>query len=548
MADTHVQEVLTQSEQMFGKRSSLLSLWQELAEQFYPERAEFTNIRYLGEEFMSNLTTSYPVLACRELGNTLSAMLRPKDQEWFMLSVSQPETLDQAGKRWLEWAGQTQRRAMYERAAMFARATKEGDRDYAAFGQCVISVEIRRAGNGFLYRNWHLRDVAWCENAEGKIDTIFRKWKPTARMLASLFPGKVSASVEKAAKEEPHREISCLHVVVPSDSPMVSKKVRQPFVSLHIDCESGHAMEEAGRWTLGYIVPRWQTVSGSQYAHSPATVAALPDARLIQAISLTLLEAGEMAAGPPMIAVQEAIRGDIDLRSRGITYVDSEYDEKLGEVLRPVTQNNQGLPFGLEVHDRVREMIAEAFFLNKLSLPPATGREMTAYEVSQRVQEFIRTTMPLFEPIEEDYNGALCEETFELGLRAGLFGPIEQSLPESLSGQEIQWQFVSPLSEAADRKKGAQYMETANLLAVASGLDPNAAMMLDAKTALRDALEGIGTPAKWVLPEEVVAEMEQAAAQQQAMAATVQGVSGVAGVAQQAGDALQSLQAAGLAA
>ena len=27
-----------------------------------------------------------------------------------------------------------------------------------------------------------------------------------------------------------------------------------------------------------YIVPRWQTVSGSQFAYSPGTVAALPDA------------------------------------------------------------------------------------------------------------------------------------------------------------------------------------------------------------------------------------------------------------------------------
>lgn len=543
-----VQEILSDSEQLFDKRASFMSYLQELAEQFYPERADFTTQRYLGDEFMTNLTTSYPVIACRELGNTLSSMLRPKSVEWFRMGVDRPERLDQAGKQWLEWATGTQRRAMYERAAMFARATKEGDRDYAAFGQCVISVELNPAGNGFLYRCWHVRDVAWRENVVGQIDVIHRRWKPCARDLAALFPGKLHQSVERAAKDEPYKEIQCLHVILPSSSPLVSRKFRQPFVSLHIDRDNAHVMQEVGVWVRGYVIPRWQTVSGSQYAHSPAAVAALPDARLIQAVTLTLLEAGEMAAGPPMLAVQEAIRGDVDLRSRGITWVDAEYDERLGEVLRPVTQNTGGLPFGLEVHDRAREMIAEAFYLNKLALPPATGREMTAYEVSQRVQEFIRTTLPLFEPIEEDYNGALCEETFNLGLRAGLFGPIEQTLPPSLSGLEIQWQFQSPLSEAADRKKGAQYMETANLLAVASQVDPSAAMMVDAKVALRDALEGIGTPAKWLIGEEQVAAAEEAARQAQAVAATVQGVGDVAGVAEQAGNALQSLQAAGLAA
>ena len=44
-------------------RGSLLSLWQNIADNFYPERAEFTLSRTLGEEFADHLSTSYPVLA-----------------------------------------------------------------------------------------------------------------------------------------------------------------------------------------------------------------------------------------------------------------------------------------------------------------------------------------------------------------------------------------------------------------------------------------------------------------------------------------------------
>jgi hypothetical protein len=39
---------------------------------------------------------------------------------------------------------------------------------------------------------------------------------------------------------------------------------------------------------------------------------------------------------------------------------------------------------------------------------------MTAYEVGQRIQEYIRGALPLFEPMEMEYNGALCERTFEI--------------------------------------------------------------------------------------------------------------------------------------
>ena len=42
----------------FGKRTSLLLLWQDIAENFYPERADFTYQRSLGQEFASNLMLS----------------------------------------------------------------------------------------------------------------------------------------------------------------------------------------------------------------------------------------------------------------------------------------------------------------------------------------------------------------------------------------------------------------------------------------------------------------------------------------------------------
>jgi hypothetical protein len=65
------------ADNVFGKRSSLLSLWQEQSENFYPERADFTFKRYLGDDFAGNLTTSYPVLCRRDLGDQIGQMLRP---------------------------------------------------------------------------------------------------------------------------------------------------------------------------------------------------------------------------------------------------------------------------------------------------------------------------------------------------------------------------------------------------------------------------------------------------------------------------------------
>lgn len=532
--------------QLFGKRSSLISLWQEVAENFYPERADFTTRRSLGTEFADNLTTSYPLMARRELGNSFSFMLRPTEKSWFHMTVKDEmadefgaEIQDPEAKAWLQWAGKVQRKAMYDRASMFIRATKEADHDYAAFGQCAISVELNRMRTGLLYRCWHLRDMAWAENQEGKIGTIARRWKPTVRDLVHLFGArKLHTETVRQAEKAPFEEANCMHIVVEAD--MCNEKFNTPYVSIYYDCEHFHTIEKVGIYSPIYVIPRWQTVSGSQYAYSPATVAALPDARLIQAMTYTMLEAGEKATNPPMIAVQEAIRSDVSIYAGGITWVDSAYDERLGEVLRPLTQDKSGMPMGMELSREIRMMISEAFYLNKLTLPQRAP-EMTAYEVGQRIQQYIRDALPLFEPMETEYNGAICEETFNLLLRSGAFGsPFD--LPESLLDADIQFRFESPLHEAIEREKGNRFLEAQSYIASTVQLDPSAGLIVDAKTALRDVLDAIGVPAAWVNTEDEVAAIMEKQQQQQEAAVMLAGLQQGADVAKTLGEAEQNFK------
>ena len=499
---------------LFSKRSGLIGLWQEIAENFYPERADFTGQRYLGTDFAANLTTSYPILVRRDLGNAISAILRPASKPWFYAGVGEEdEKLDRDGEAWLQNATTVKRRAMYDRRSQFTRATSEGDHDYSTFGQCVLSVELNRRRDGLLYRNWHLRDVAWQEGAEGSIDTIFRRWKPMLRELSALFGGHLHEKMRKRLEKEPFERVDVMHMVVARD--LFDSATRAPWVSVYYDPENQHVIEETGLMTPYYIIPRWQTVSGSQYAFSPATVAGLPDGRLIQSMSYTLLEAGEKHVNPPMVAVQEALRSDIAIYAGGVTWADSAYDERLGEVLRPLTQDRGGMQLGLEMIQDTRAMLMEAFFLNKLNLPQRAP-EMTAYEVGQRIQQYIREALPLFAPMEMDYNGQICDATFSLMFRAGAFGsPMD--LPPSLQGREVQFRFESPLHEAIEREKGNSFIEAQQFVMAAAQLDPAAAAIVDARIALRDVLKGLRVPAEWTRTEREVAQISQT--QQQAQGA-----------------------------
>lgn len=516
-----VRKLVQQGDQLFGNRSSWILLLQDIAENFYVERADFTVKREIGDDYAGNLTSSYPLLVRRELGDSISSMLRPRGQEWFQISIDRDQNIDSSGQQWLEWATGVQKRAMYDRLSQFVRATKEGDHDFAAFGQCAISIEVDWSTTSLLYRCWHLRDVAWCEKYNGTIGDIHRNWNPEIRTLAALFGAdKLHTNVKKHLDKEPYRTVKCRHVVIPKESYQGDGNYRKPYVSAYIDLENNHLISETPSWSQIYCIPRWQTVSGSQYAYSPATVAGLPDARLLQAMTLTLLEAGEMAVRPPMIATKEAIRGDISLFAGGITMVDAQYDERLGEVLRPITQDKSGLPFGMDVAEEKKAMLQQAFYLNKLSLPPPE-REMTAYETSQRIQEYIRNALPLFEPMENDYNGALCEMTFDALMRVGAFGPMDE-FPQSLRGENVRFKFESPLHQAIERQKGQKFLEAKGLLREAVELDPSSAAVLDARKALREALSGIGIDADWMRSEEDVEAHADQMAKQQAQEQTLQ--------------------------
>jgi hypothetical protein len=546
MFNTDVKAIIARGDYLFGQRGNLMSFWQDTAENFYPERALFTAGKTPGEDFAAHLQTSYPLIVRRELGNAIAAMLRPRNTQWGTITVEREDRLDGAGRQWLEYATGVQWRAMYDRDSQFVRATKEGDHDFATFGQTVITREINWERIALLYRTWHLKDCAWAENSSGQVDELHIDWELTVRQMCELFPKTTHQKIKDRLTKEPFAKVKCRRVIVPSHCYVApgQEARKQPFTSLYLDTENKVTLEESGRWNRGFSVPRWQTVSGSPYAYSPAVIAALPDARLIQAMTLTLLEAGEMAVRPPLLGNQGALRSDANVYAGGITWANLEGDQKLSEVLYPIYQEKSGLPLGLDMAQDLRNQLAKAFYLDRLKLPPAEGAaQMTAYETARRLEEWIRDALPLFEPMEQEYNGDLCEGTFEDLMRVGAFGPYEE-IPDSIKGAEVRFKFESPLHQSLERRKAQMFLEAKDLVLQATELDPSAAAVLDVPASLRDALLGVGLAAARLRDEDTVAEMAAAQAAEQAAEAEAAQLAAGAQAAEQMGKAKKALDAA----
>ena len=498
------------------RHQPMMSLYQTLADHFYPERADFTVTRNVGVELADMLVESFPILVRRDLGDSLSSMLR--DGDWFQVGVN-GET-DHSGAMWLEWASGELMDLFKERGANFVRATKEGDHDFVTFGNTVISIELNKKKNGLLFRCWHLRDCSWFEDESGKVCGVVRKWTPTHQDMIDYF-GKdnVHEDIAKSVGKDRFKKGEVRHLVIPSEM-YGDEEISEvhDYVSVFIDVKNDKIMEKVGMNHNMYVVPRFKTIPGSQFAYSPATVIGLPDARSLQQMQHTLLEAAERYTRPPIIATQKVIRSDVDLSADGITWVDDEYDEKMGAALRPLSQDRGGFPIGLEMKSAQIETLKEAFYVSKLNLPD-TNREMTAYEVSERMKQYRRQNLPLFAPIESEYNGQICELAFDIAMNAGFLGS-PQDIPESLREKDVLFIFKSPLSETEEEKKVTQFQQVIGMATQAEEIKPGASDNVDVDEALRDAMSGSGSPENWKhLPEDVQEKRQQDAMMQAAQMA-----------------------------
>src|SRR6185312_3619854 len=87
---------------LFSKKGPLNALHQDIAEQFYYERAEFTYKRSIGSDFASNSYTSYPAMCRRDLGNAFGSMLRPTAKVWFHTGIRNSVVKDNETRQWLQ--------------------------------------------------------------------------------------------------------------------------------------------------------------------------------------------------------------------------------------------------------------------------------------------------------------------------------------------------------------------------------------------------------------------------------------------------------------
>lgn len=472
---------------------------------FYPERADFVSQQSLGVERYEMIFDSEPARLRWDLANAVGAMLRPRGRDWF-LAKAWPRHLNDSrpAQMWCDQCTETTRELLYAPRANFAKAMAQSDNDYVTFGVSPLSITANNDRTGLLFRAIHPRDVSFEVDNEDQIDVCYEQRRLTAQQLARMFGAeKLPIAMQRALQKGGDRSqtFEVHRVVCPIDQHDARAPRSARFWSLYIEPESGTFLAQGTFRTRPILVRRWMTVSGETWGRSPVTGLALADSRMLNTAQRSLIEGLEKAIDPPVLASSEAIGGPINLYAGGVTYAEHDIGRP-GEVMRPVYEAAR-LDYGMEFSAERREFLSRVFLQNLLKLP--TDKNMTAYEVGERIEEFLRSAAPVFEPMEAE-NGQMLDIVFDIALQHDAYDPP----PPELQGQEVRFEFETPLTIAYRRLK----LEKARMLRLevaetAAAGYPDAVKHIEWSAVMDDILAGIGV-ADWRRdPQAVVADQNE---------------------------------------
>jgi len=374
--------------------------WRELADAFLPSVAPGFGAGGNPGGRRGELYDSVPLQARRGLAAALDALLKPKTAQWFHLRAVDEDLNENDGVR--AWTGAVEARlfrALYQPGARFVAQSAAVDNDLVTFGTGVLFIGESARLDRLAFRAVPLKDVLIAENGDGQVDTVFLWIDLTARQAAQRWGADALGAPTREAlgSDDPDQRFRFLHAITPRPEadPARLDAPAMPFASIVIDVGAHHLVGEGGFREFPFAVPRWDLASGEVYGRSPAMLA-LADAKTLQQMGKTLLVAGQKAVDPPMWALDDAVIGTPRTFPGGITVLDADGARDLGG--RPpfgTLETGRNFPLGRELQNATREQVWAAFFRNVLQLP-TSGPSMTATEVIERREDFLRTIGPVF--------------------------------------------------------------------------------------------------------------------------------------------------------
>ena len=483
--------------------------WQDILDYVMPRKADVTFVRSKGEKRTEVLFDSTAITANNLLAASLQGTLTSPSLPWFHLKL-RDENANQNHdvQLWLEDSA----RRMYDmfNESNFNTEVHELYLDLTSVGTGAIFVEEGNNGfanDGIHFNTLHIAEYFIQENVTGKVDTLYRKYKLTARQAIEEFgEDNVGEKIIEAAQNKPDKQFNFIHAVEPTkdyERAIGKVKTKLPFHSCHVCVEDKMVVRTGGYNEFPYLVPRWSKATGEIFGRSPS-YNALPDIKTLNKAVEIGLKAWAKAIDPPLLVQDDGVIGRVRMTPAGITVVRSD------GAIKPLQIGSNWQITDMK-ENQLRQAIRQAYYSDQLQLQE--GPQMTATEVQVRYELMQRLLGPTLGRFQSEFLNPLIERTFGIMFRAGALMPE----PEIIKGSKIDVEYVGPLARSQRMEEAVAIERLYSLAMNVVQIDPSIMDNIDHDEAIRMRAKLLGVPKTVLRGSEEVDEMREQRAEQQAM-------------------------------
>ena len=495
--------------EMSSNRGTWEDHWQEILDYVMPRKADIVTKRISGDKRTEVLFDSTAITANNLLAASLQGTLTSPSRQWFYLKIRDEEVnedrevqlyLEDSAKRMYDVFNQTN----------FNTEVHELYLDLCSIGTGCLFVEEGNKGfdeDLIHFQTLHISEFYIHENVAGYIDTLYRKYKLTARQAVQEFgEDNVGPKILECASMKPDKKFNFIHAVEPREDyerVFGESDTKLPFHSCHVCEEEKMVVRTGGYNEFPYLVPRWSKATGEIYGRSPS-YNALPDIKTLNKAVEIGLKAWSKAIDPPLLVQDDGVIGRVRMTPGGITVIRND------AAVKPF-QSGANMQVTTFKEAELKTAIRQAYYSDQLQLQQ--GPQMTATEVQVRYELMQRLLGPTLGRFQSEFLNPLIERVFGIMFRAEAF--VQE--PNLLQGQSIDIEYVGPLARSQRMEEAVAVERLYQLAMQLAQADPSVMDILDHDEAIRARAELLGVPKSVLRGRAEVDELRQARMQQQAM-------------------------------
>lgn len=495
MTTPTVRRLLKRYDALTARRSTWNSLYSDLVDYLMPDRGPFTGEITPGTDRSLRQFDSTPPDALTRMVSALHGMMVNPATKWFKPSLSGVPKDVKENAETQNWLGEVSEITLeaYGNSNQ-ALQMHEHLYDVGGLGTGVLFQEEDEKQPGEV--NFSAFPLSTCfiaEDASGRVDTLYRLFKHTARQALQKWPGKLSEKITKAAVNNPEEEYQFLHVVEEREKwdkryTATNPKVR-PWACYYVEYEQKRLVVESGYHEIPFCAPRWTKASGEIYGRSQA-ITNIADIRMLNRVQESFITSVELATEP---AYQAPVGFFLYEPVRIPNYINYYRPGMTDRGLEPLPDGGN-LPATDAYIQRLQEKIETHFFVDILTT--REGPQMTATEVLQRLQERMQLLGPVLFRLQNELLKPMIMRTYGILKRAGRI----PNLPSVLVPYEknLIIEYTSPIARAQRMEEAQSIMQLLEFLSPLLGIDPDVVAMLNTEEMLRGLVRILGVPQQMI--------------------------------------------------